>query len=162
MDNRLAASIAGAAATAPMTAAMVALRQVLPGEPNRPLPPREITENAAEAVGAGETMEQMDESDRKATTLMAHFGYGAAAGVAYLPFAGKSGMPPAVEGASFGLAVWGASYLGLMPATGLYRSATEDPTARNVLMIAAHLIWGASLGQLYHELSERFVERSEP
>jgi uncharacterized membrane protein YagU involved in acid resistance len=161
MDNRLAASIAGAAATAPMTAAMLALHQMLPGEPDRPLPPREITENAADAVGAGEAMDEMDESGRRATTLMAHFGYGAAAGVAYLPFAGKSGMPPALEGASFGLAVWGASYLGLMPATGLYRSATEDPSSRNFLMITAHLIWGAALGQLYHEISKRFVEPAE-
>ena len=156
MDNRLAATVAGVAATVPMTAVMLALHQLLPGEPDRALPPREITENAAEAVGAEPLMDEMGEGGREATTVAAHFSYGAAAGIAYLPFAGKSGMPPALEGAAFGVGVWGASYLGLMPATGLYRSATEDATARNVLMVAAHVVWGAALGQLYHEISKRF------
>ncbi|HYO84530.1 MAG TPA: hypothetical protein VES20_24220 [Bryobacteraceae bacterium] len=160
MDNRLAATVAGAAATVPMTAVMVALHKILPGEPDSPLPPREITEHAAEAVGAEEAMDELGEGGRQATTLAAHFSYGAAAGVAYLPFSGKSGMPPALEGAAFGMGVWGASYLGLMPATGLYRSATKEATARNVLMIAAHVVWGAALGQLYHELSKRFADQS--
>src|SRR5688572_29168635 len=145
MDSRIAASIAGAAATAPMTAVMMALHQILPGEPATPLPPRVITENAAEAAGAKRVMDEMDEPEKKATTLAAHFGYGAAAGAAYIPFAGKTSLPPAAEGALFGLAVWGGSYLGLMPATGLYKSDTDDAHARNTLMIAAHLVWGASL-----------------
>jgi uncharacterized membrane protein YagU involved in acid resistance len=141
-----------------MTAVMMALHQVLPGEPDSPLPPRHITENAAEAAGAGEAMDNMDEGGRKATTLAAHFGYGAAAGAAYVPLAGKSGLPPAAEGALFGLAVWGGSYLGLMPATGLYNSAKDEPAARNVLMIAAHLVWGASLGVIYDVLRKREIE----
>jgi putative membrane protein len=147
MESTIAASIAGAAATAPMTATMMALHHLLPGEPERPLPPREITENAAAAA-------DLPHPDTWAT-LGAHFSFGAAAGVEYLPFAGKSGMNAAAEGALFGLAVWGGSYLGLMPATGLYRPATEDPTARNVMMVTAHLVWGASLGLLFHRLTAR-------
>jgi uncharacterized membrane protein YagU involved in acid resistance len=158
MDSRIAASVAGAAATAPMTAVMMALHNALPGEPQTPLPPRVITENAAEAAGAGDAMDNMDEGSRKAATLAAHFGYGAAAGIAYIPLAGKSGLPPAAEGALFGLAVWGGSYLGLMPATGLYKSATEDAGARNALMITAHLVWGASLGIFYSMLRKRDIE----
>ena len=158
MDSRLAASVAGAAATVPMTAVMVALHQILPGEPPSALPPRIITENAADAAGGARMMGDMSEPQRKAATLTAHFGMGAAAGTAYMPFAGKSGLPPAAEGALFGLAVWGGSYLGMMPATGLYRSATNDPPARNALMIAAHLVWGASLGIIYSALRKRGVE----
>jgi uncharacterized membrane protein YagU involved in acid resistance len=158
MDPRIAASIAGAAATAPMTAVMMALHQILPGEPSSPLPQRVITENVAEAAGAERMMNEMAEPAKKATTLAAHFGFGATAGAAYIPFAGKSSLPPAAEGALFGLAVWGGSYLGLMPATGLYKSATDDAPARNVLMIAAHLVWGASLGVLYDALRKRKVE----
>jgi putative membrane protein len=146
MDSKIAAVIAGAAATAPMSATMAALHNLLPGEPERPLPPREITENAAAAA-------DMPQPGTGAT-LAAHFGYGAAAGAAYLPFAGKSGMHPAAEGALFGLAVWGGSYLGLMPATGLYRPATEEPAARNALMVTAHLVWGASLGLLFRQLTQ--------
>ncbi|MEJ7606229.1 MAG: DUF6789 family protein [Bryobacteraceae bacterium] len=68
--------------------------------------------------------------------------------------AGKSGLPPAAEGALYGLAVWGGSYLGVMPATGLYKSATEEPAARNALMIAAHLVWGAALGVIFNKLAD--------
>jgi uncharacterized membrane protein YagU involved in acid resistance len=141
-----------------MTAVMTALHNVLPGEPDEPLPPRGITENAAEAAGAGEHMDRMNEDSRTATALAAHFGFGAAAGVAYVPLAGKSGLPPAAEGALFGLAVWGGTYLGLMPATGLYKSATNEPGARNLLMITAHLVWGASLGVIYDVLRKRKIE----
>ena len=155
MNATMAGSIAGAVATVPMTAVMIGLHRVLPGEPPEPLPPREITENVAETAGAGPAMDAMDESGRAGTTLAAHFSYGAAAGVGYAPFAGRSGIHPAAEGALFGLAVWGGSYLGLMPATGLYRSATEEPAARNALMIAAHLVWGASLGLIFATLTRR-------
>jgi uncharacterized membrane protein YagU involved in acid resistance len=97
-------------------------------------------------------MDSMDEPGRTGTTLAAHFSYGAAAGIGYAPFAGKSGMHPSIEGAMYGLAVWGGSYLGIMPATGLYHSATEEPAARNTLMIAAHLVWGAALGLIFAKL----------
>lgn len=153
MDEKLAASIAGAAATAPMTATMIALHHLLPGEPNRPLPPREITENAAAATDMPEPT--------TAATLGAHFSFGAAAGMAYIPFAGKSGMSPAAEGALFGVGLWGATYLGMLPATGLYRSATEDPTARNLLMLTSHVVWGAALGLIFSKLSQRSVETAE-
>ena len=103
-------------------------------------------------------MDDMHEHEKTAATLAAHFGYGAAAGAAYIPFAGKSGLAPAAEGALFGLAVWGGSYLGVMPATGLYSSAKDEPAARNALMIAAHLVWGASLGVIYDALRKRTVE----
>ena len=143
MDTRIAAGIAGFAATIPMTAAMAALQGSLPAEQQHALPPRHITENAAAVAGVslGDT-----EAEHKASTLAAHFGYGAAAGAGYAAFAGKTGLDPAKEGALYGLAVWGGSYLGLMPATGLYKSATEEPTARNLVMIAAHVVWGAALG----------------
>jgi uncharacterized membrane protein YagU involved in acid resistance len=150
MNSKVAASISGFVATAPMTAVMVGLHRLLPGEPDSPLPPRQITENAAEATGVAD---QMDEPEREGATLAAHFGYGATAALGYVPFVGSSGLPPAAEGALYGLAVWGGSYLGLMPATGLYRSATDEPAARNALMIAAHLVWGAALGITFARLT---------
>jgi len=42
--------------------------------------------------------------------------------------------------------VWGGSYLGLLPSLGILRPATDHPAQRNALMIAAHLVWGATLG----------------
>jgi putative membrane protein len=63
-------------------------------------------------------------------------------------------LPKVAEGVLFGLAVWGGSYLGLLPGTGLYRSAKDEAPERNALMIAAHIIWGASLGVLVDNLIE--------
>ena len=142
MDTRTAASIGGFIATFPMTAAMAALHTTLPESQQTALPPRQIVENAA-AAGA-----PVGDSDAAHEVMAAvgHFGYGAAAGAGYAAFARKTGLHPAIEGALYGLAIWGGSYLGLMPATGLYKSATEEPAERNLLMIAAHVVWGASLG----------------
>jgi putative membrane protein len=44
--------------------------------------------------------------------------------------------------------VWAGSYLGLLPVLGILSPATRHPTGRNALMIAAHIIWGATLGIL--------------
>lgn len=143
-----------------MTAAMVALQQLMPNVSQAPLPPEQIIENVAEAAGAGDALKSMPEPAQKATTLAAHFGYGATAGVGYIPVAGKSGLPAAAEGALYGLAVWGGSYLGIIPATGIYHAATEEPKARNVLMIAAHVVWGAALGVIYQQLTKRRIEDS--
>jgi uncharacterized membrane protein YagU involved in acid resistance len=135
-----------------MTAVMVALHKALPGADREPTPPEQITERAAVEAGIDH---KLDEDERAATTVAAHFGYGAAAGAGYVSLAGKSGLHPAAEGALYGLAVWGGSYLGLMPASGLYKSATEEPAARNAMMIAAHVVWGAALGLLFHSLTSR-------
>jgi len=51
-----------------------------------------------------------------------------------------------MSGCIYGLGVWSCSYLGWLPASGLYRSAVNHTPERNTLMIAAHLVWGASLG----------------
>jgi putative membrane protein len=129
---------------------MVALHKLLPVHRQQPLPPRQITENAAAEAGVNQ---HMQEQHRTAATLVAHFGYGAIAGSGYAAMAGKSGLPPVAEGALYGLAVWGGSYLGLVPATGLYRSATDEPASRNALMITSHILWGGALGVIFHALT---------
>ncbi len=41
-----------------------------------------------------------------------------------------------------------ASYLGQLPAANILPPATEDAARRNALMIAAHIVWGVTLGAL--------------
>jgi uncharacterized membrane protein YagU involved in acid resistance len=150
MNTQIAASIGGFVATAPMTAVMTVIHGMLPPHQQDSAPPRQITENAAAQTGADKTL---DEPGMQTATLVAHFGYGAVAGIAYAPVAGKTGMHPVLEGAMYGLTVWGASYLGLLPATGLYKSAKEEWGGRNAMMIAAHVVWGGVLGAVTHALS---------
>jgi uncharacterized membrane protein YagU involved in acid resistance len=150
MHRQLAGPFSGFAATFPMTAVMVALHHALPGADREPLPPKQVIENAAAEAGVNH---KLDESDRTAAAAAMHFAYGAVVGAGYSPMAGKSGLHPAAEGALYGLAVWGGSYLGLLPASGLYKSALEEPAERNAMIIAAHVVWGAGLGLVFHSLT---------
>jgi F0F1-type ATP synthase assembly protein I len=143
MNGALAGTIAGFLATGPMTLAMNAMYRELPPEDKDPLPPRQITENAAAAVGVDLGTK---EETRQAATLAAHFGYGATVGAMYGPLAGRTGLPRVAEGMIYGAAIWGGSYFGLLPGVGLYRSANEEAPSRNALMLTAHLVWGASVG----------------
>ena len=128
-----------------MTVAMAAMHRALPPGEQEPLPPRQITENVAAAAGVDLGP---DEETHKTATLAAHFGYGATVGAMYGPLAGMTGLPRVAEGVLYGLAVWGGSYLGALPGAGLYKPANEETPGRNALMIAAHVVWGASLGAL--------------
>jgi putative membrane protein len=67
-------------------------------------------------------------------------------GVLYTPFARKIPLHAAIKGMLFGLLVWLGSYFALLPLLGLWESAYTEPTRRNLLMIAAHVVWGASTG----------------
>jgi putative membrane protein len=134
-----------------MTVAMMAMHRMLPEKHKDPLPPRQIVDNAAAQAGVGTG----DEETQEATALAAHFGFGATTGALYGSVAVSTHLPPAIEGMLFGLAVWGGSYLGVLPGAGLHRSAKDEPASRNVMMVAAHLIWGASLGILTDALADR-------
>ena len=150
MSPTVAASLGGLAATLPMTVAMEAMFRGLSIPQRYPLPPRTISMRLAETLGM---KHELDEQERLAVTLLNHFGYGTAAGAVYGLLARRL-LPGALGGAVYGLGVWAGSYLGLLPATGLYPSAAEESARRNALMIAAHLVWGAALGTVTQALVE--------
>jgi putative membrane protein len=129
-----------------MTIFMVAAYRRLPRRERYPLPPRRVTMNVAEAAGVEAVTEEPNA--QTPVTLAGHLAYGAAAGAAYGALAGRTEAPPVAEGVGFGLLVWAGSYLGWLPALGLHPSATQEPARRNALMIAAHVVWGATLGFL--------------
>jgi hypothetical protein len=143
MNRLMLGAAAGAAATVPMTLVMESLHESLPGEPARPLPPREITESMAAKAGV---RHEVREDEMQVLTLAGHFGYGALCGALFGLMAPKN-LPAAVAcGMGFGLTVWAGSYLGWLPALNIRHDARNDPPARNGLMIAAHLTWGAVAG----------------
>jgi uncharacterized membrane protein YagU involved in acid resistance len=152
IERAFLGALAGCAATLPMTVVMELLHRRLPTSQREPLPPREITMQAVRPTGM---TPDLDESERVGLTLASHFAYGAAMGCLYsalikdaLPIKGRG------SGVTYGLGVWAASYLGLLPATGLYPSATEQPAERNALMIAAHVVWGASLDFVLNQIEK--------
>jgi hypothetical protein len=143
MTSLMIGAAAGAAATVPMTVVMETLHERLPGEPPRPLPPREITENMTAHAGVHD---DLDERDKQQLTLAGHFGYGALCGALFGLVAPRGPAAAMTSGAAFGLTVWGVSYLGLLPGLGVRHHAKHDPPARNALMIAAHLVYGVATG----------------
>jgi hypothetical protein len=145
MTGVLIGAAAGAAATVPMTIVMETLHERLPGEPPRPLPPREITEGMAVKAGVHR---ELDERQMQQLTLAGHVGYGAACGAVFGLMAPRNVPGAIAAGMAFGLGVWAGSYLGWLPAVGVRQSALEDPPARSGLMIAAHVTWGAAAGAI--------------
>jgi uncharacterized membrane protein YagU involved in acid resistance len=150
MTPTVAASLGGLTATLPMTIAMEAMFRRLSLPQRYPLPPRAISMRLADAIGV---RHELNERERLSVTLLNHFGYGTAAGAVYGLLARRV-LSGALGGAVYGLGVWAGSYLGLLPATGLYPPATEESARRNALMIAAHVVWGATLGTVTEALAQ--------
>lgn len=152
MNRILLGALAGLAATAPMTLAMKLMHEQLPREEQYPLPPRQVTEGVAEKAGV---REQLDEDERQAATWVSHFAYGTACGALYGALTGEGADGrPMLAGVGFGLAVWAGSYLGWLPAAGITSPATEHPPRRNALMIASHVVWGATTGAALARLAK--------
>jgi len=143
MSRVIYGALAGICATMAMTAAMRALHSQLDREDRYPLPPREITQGTLPVRGEAAA----------ASTMLAHFGFGAAAGAVY------GVLPKGIPGLVYGPLVWFASYLGWVPAARILIPATRHPPERNLLMIAVHLVWGAclSLGVRELEASARSI-----
>ena len=140
-SRTLAGGAAGFAATLPMSASMLALQRWLPGRDRGRLPPETITATLEQKTG----LQPANRAQHLLLTGANHFGYGAATGALFglTNLSRQRGLP--LSGVGFGLLVWTASYLGFLPLGGLSKPATEDPARRNALMIAAHVVWGASL-----------------
>lgn len=143
LANRLVSgALAGLIATWPMTAFMRRAHSLLSSDDQYPLPPREIIGAIAPAART---------TGEPATTLLAHFAYGAACGAALSAVTDKTSVK---AGMAEGVAIWLASYMGWIPAAGLLRPANHHPQPRNSLMIGAHLIWGAAYAVAAAELME--------
>ena len=145
MNRVLSGAVSGAVATVPMTIFMEEMHRRLPGEPPRPLPPREVAE--ALAVKAG-IRGDLGEVELQNLTLAIHFGYGALTGAMLGLMTPRQPAGAVAVGMVHGLAVWAGSYLGWLPKFGVRQPIDYDPPARTRLMVASHLVWGGVAGLL--------------
>ncbi len=152
MNKYLCGALAGLVATLPMTMVMLLLHEQLSRHEKHPLPPEEITGKLASRAGV---QKHWSQTQQQVAAWMAHFGFGAGAGLLYGPLAEQVRMPPALKGAAFGLLVWAASYLGWLPGTGILNQPKKQPARPNGLMIVAHLVWGATLGLLTEQNTKK-------
>jgi hypothetical protein len=155
MNPSLPRALAGAAAgflgTLPMSIVMLAFHRTLPWTQRDPLPPAQVTDRLLAKI---DLADDLSHDQRSALTAVNHFAYGAAMGGLYGTLTPDPlNKHPVSSGVAYGLTVWAGSYFGLLPSLGLYRPATREPLARNLLLIGAHVVWGASLGLMTDRLS---------
>jgi uncharacterized membrane protein YagU involved in acid resistance len=150
--DRLRSALAGFLAVAPMTAFMLLTQRLLPKGQQYALPPEIITKELAQKA---HIRHKMGRAQVLAATTASHFGYGAAMALFYVPVAQQKKEVSLALGSGilFGLLVWVANYVALLPAVGMRESGHREPGQRNWLMIVAHIIWGATLGWLFNAFS---------
>jgi hypothetical protein len=142
----LRGAVAGAAATAPMTALMFAAQKL--GLMGRQ-PPAKITDAFLDRFDVDASPVQ-----RQLLAAAAHVGFGAAAGALFglLRRRRRRGARAAVEGATFGTAVWASSYAGWVPAFGIMPPPSRDRFGRPPTMLMAHWVFGTTLGLVLSRL----------
>lgn len=141
---------AGLVGTLSMSAVMLAARRV---RPVPQLPPETIARRATEKVtGAPPTV-----VEGRVLGSMAHLAFGAMAGALYGAghhVIGLRGVLPSVISAlGFANLVYLVSYQGWVPALRILPPATDDNRERVVTMVAAHWVFGATLGAVTWWLS---------
>lgn len=148
-DRTVRGAFAGFVATGPMTLLMEALHAALPRE-RRPLPQHLITERLLQNAGVAD---EYSRETKRAAGMAAHFCYGTMAGGVYGALAPYVPLPPALKGTLYAVGVGLDSYLGWLPLAGLYRSAVKESPQRNLMLLAAHVVYGAVLGLMTDWLS---------
>jgi uncharacterized membrane protein YagU involved in acid resistance len=137
-----------------MTTSLFKFHKSLPQSERSPLPPALLTESILNQLPAKTSLspQHLSTEAQMEATMASHFAYGATTGVLYSLIAPKLPGTPLVKGVTYGLGVWGASYLGWIPAFGLKPQAPKMTASRNAMMILAHVVWGATLGYNENEL----------
>lgn len=146
MNSAISGLLAGAFATACMSAVMMSAKKLgVQGEH----PPKRITQGLAKSLGKlslrGKNLSLMAGA--------AHLGFGMTAGLLFAAaqrqFAWKR---PILYGVAYGLGIWFVSYKGWVPKAGLMPSAENDRCGRVATMVASHVVFGATLASGINEL----------
>lgn len=139
----LQGATAGFLATIPMTIFMFSTQRFLPKGQRYDLPPEIITKELAERA---HIKQHMNKTQILAATTASHFGYGTAMGILYSILGRRLPLASILKGTLFGLCIWTVSYPALLPLLGFSESSDREPIRRNLMMIVAHVIWGAGTG----------------
>lgn len=156
MNSILRGIWSGLIATSTMTTALFKFHQSLPETQQSPLPPAKLTTSLLRHLPGGKQVsDNLSSETQMQATMGSHFAFGAGTGLLYALVAPKMKGTPLVKGTLFGLGVWGASYLGWIPAFGLKPQAQKMTLERNAMMVLAHLVWGATLGYNENQMRHR-------
>ncbi|HCI79044.1 MAG TPA: DUF1440 domain-containing protein [Ktedonobacter sp.] len=137
----LSGTLGGFLAAAPMGVFMIIVHSFLPKWQQYALPPERITDALAARVGL---RKKMDGEQHWIATIVAHFLYSAFVGTLYQPLTRRITLPTILKGTLFGVFIWAVGYAVLVPLLKIPESssAQKQPLPRNLMMIAAHVVWG--------------------
>jgi uncharacterized membrane protein YagU involved in acid resistance len=119
--------------------------------------PKKAVEWAEEKVNGQDTL---SESQEMKVAMGGHLAYSALAGSLY-GLARQhvaDDIPAPVAGALFGVAVWGLSFEGWMPAVGIMERTTDQPPKKWPAPVMGHIIYGVTTALAYKAL-ERLTHR---
>jgi hypothetical protein len=142
--------IAGSIGTATMSAAMLAARKS--GRMGH-LPPKRITHKTL----FGSWLRHPTSPQKDVTATLLHFGFGGDSGALFTVLHRRLRPPisPLPQGIIFGGAVWFVSYMGWAPALGLMQPPHRDRPDRQLVIVLAHWIYGATLGAVVQVFGRR-------
>jgi hypothetical protein len=102
----------------------------------------QAAKKAADAVGEGQ---RLTKDDVPLLTNTMHWTYGTTLGVLYALAARLLRPRPLVGGLGFGVGVWSAAYVQLVP-LGIYEPPRRYPPDELALDLSYHLVYGAAVG----------------
>ena len=150
MKSLIRGAFAGTIATALMSVFMLGGRRLgVTGT----LPPKKITAKFLRRHGI-----RPDRTQQDAIATGMHFAFGAAAGGVFGVVARRVPVPSVPLGIAYGAGIWGVSYMGWIPSMGLMPRADHDDRGRQAVMLAGHLVFGATLGVLAGRRRRRAVD----
>ena len=139
----LTGAVAGALATIPMSVVMlVSQRRGWMGDQ----PPMLLSSVMLGAIGKRDA----GTGTKRAVATELHFDIGMMNGLLFglLSCRAKLPVPRAVQGAIFGVLVWAVAYRGWIPWLKVMPPPEKDRPDRQITLIVAHLVYGATLGWL--------------
>ena len=148
----LRGAFAGFLATVPMTLCMLIVRRGLPRHEQHRLPPAQITAHLTRTTGLRKLLDRQGEG---VLGWVLHFGFGTVAGAVFGGLSPRVPLPAWLQGLAFGVVVWAGSYFGWLPAFDIHGHGGQQAPRRNALMLAAHLVWGVTLGALLDALHDK-------
>jgi hypothetical protein len=153
MKTLLRGVAAGLVGTGAMTLAQLAAARLrgqplgtsVPGSWADAPAPAQVVKRAADAVGEGHRLTK-DDVPLLANTM--HWTYGTTLGVLYGLAARLLRPRPLLGGLGFGVGVWSAAYVQLVP-LGIYELPWRYPVEELALDLSYHLVYGAAVAEAY-------------
>ncbi|MFT8363034.1 MAG: DUF1440 domain-containing protein [Sporolactobacillus sp.] len=159
--NLKAAVVAGAAAGLISGLVKLGWENLMPPRtPERDAtnPPQKLLQQLGVPESATHATYRYSLHDLPWVSYLVHFGFSASFAVLYEVLAQYEPKIKAGDGAAFGLAVWAAFHLGLMPAMKTVPAASDQPAEEHLSEALGHIVWMQTNDLIGDEVYRRLTD----